>query len=843
MRIILLIFLIFVFFSDGYSLNIVSNYPLPKNNIKQVYEEIKDKNLLITLLKKTNDFEKIDFKDETLILWKKPVIKQINVIGNKSFWKSEIIGVAGIIEKHPLDINSFKNIPMRLKQFYIDNGFLEAKINLETNINLDGFAVIKLHIKEGKIFKLNKILFLSERKIPEKKKKKYKRVLKLNKKTILKYQYILERLEVLSQYLKKEGFFENIVTLQDIRKISKSRADLYINISFGTKYQVIFKGIKNFEEKELKKFLTFVDTGVSVFQLNKTKENIEKFYIDNGFLDAKVKIKLHTIDDFNTQIIIYIDEGKRYILQKIEGNFKSKSLAKFVGKPYKKLTIKKILDSYIQSLIDKGFLRASYHIEEKINRETTEVTLFIDLIKGKKFILEKIEIKNYKIKKLPKLPTAYNGKLLLELQEKFAKLLKDNGYFDADVLLDVKILEKEEYFSVIGIFNFKTGERYRNGTVLIYGTYHLFPQIIKLNLDDSRYFSKEKIDLDLINLYSTYLFDYINPYTFIEKNNKRVDRVLSLHEDKRGFFQGSIGYNTDRQFRLQASLILKNLFNYGFESFIYTEFTNLGSSIYKYSIGNRLIPKRISGFLSIYKSLEIHRIYDLDTSGLEFALSKLFTRRIKGNLTFRSTTNNIKNETVPITVESYKANKVIGLLNLDYRVPKYDPMKGYINISKLEKNFKDITFWKAENLFRYFYPVKKFVFSQRYGLGYIFENVENVPLSERFFLGGLATVRGFGYEEIKGKNGDGGIAYAFLNNDLKYPLYKPFNIYLLLFLDLGNVFVDNQDIQKFYLRKSTGIGLLIPTPVGSIVFDVARKLDKKDGESLYRFELSIGITF
>ena len=837
-----IIFSIFLF-SDSFSLTIVSNYPLPKNNIKQVYQKLKDKNILITLLRKTNDFEKIQLKNDTLTLWKKPVIKKINVEGNKSFWKSEIVGVAGIIENHPIDTYTIKNIPMRLKQFYIDNGFLNAKINLESNINLNGFATLYIKIKEGKPFKLRKIIFLSEKNIPATKQKKYKKILKLSKKTVLKYQFILEKLETLSDYLRKEGYYENIVTLQDIRKISKNRADLYINISFGTKYKVIFKGVKSFKEKKLKSFLTFVNTGVSVFQLKKTKENIKNFYIDNGFLDVKVNVRLVNIDETTANIEIIINEGRRYILKDIKSNLKLKKISKFIGKPYKKLTIKQILNTYINNFIEKGYLRANYSLQESIDREKGEVFLNILFSKGKKFILEKIIINNFKIKKIPKLPRAYDGKLLLDLQEQFSKLLKDKGYFDGKVLLDVKIRENKNYFSVVGIFNFLPEKRYENGAVLIYGTYHLFPKIVELNLDNSRFFSKEKIDLDLINLYSTYLFDYINPYMFVEKINKQVDRVLYLHEDKRGFFQGSIGYNTDRQFRIQTSLTLKNLFNYGFESFIYTEFTNLGSSIYKYSIGNRLIPKRISGFLSIYKSVEIHRIYDLDTDGVEISISKLFTRNIKGNITFKNTKNRIKNNTVPIAIKRYKADKLSTLVNIDYRNPRYDPKTGYIDILKLEKTFRDIDFWKVENLFRYFYPFKSFVFSQRLGTGYIFDKLDNIPLSERFFLGGLATVRGFGYEEIKGKNKSGGIAYLFLNNDVKYPIYKPFNLYLLLFFDIGNVFVDDKDIKRFYLRKTIGAGFLVPTPVGAIVFDVARKLDRKNEESLYRFELSIGITF
>jgi outer membrane protein insertion porin family len=45
------------------------------------------------------------------------------------------------------------------------------------------------------------------------------------------------------------------------------------------------------------------------------------------------------------------------------------------------------------------------------------------------------------------------------------------------------------------------------------------------------------------------------------------------------------------------------------------------------------------------------------------------------------------------------------------------------------------------------------------------------------------------------------------------------------------------------LRQTMGIGITVPSPVGSIIFDIARKLDRKKGESLYRIELSIGAMF
>ncbi len=835
-----IIIAIFILFNIGYGFTIKSNYPLPKNNIKEVYRKTGNINLIISLLEKTKDFEKIEFSKGTLLLWRKPVIRSISITGNKSFWKREITGVAGIIETHSIDLENVDKIPLRIKQFYLDNGYLEAKIDLSVSINLEGFADISIKIDEGKQFKLRNVEFLSDIEISEEKQKKFRKVSGLKKGSTLRYQVLLERLEKLSDYLKKIGYYENIVSLQSIRKVSKDKADIYVNISFGTKYTVVFKGLKSFKEKTLKKLLTFVDSGVSVYQLNKTKETIENFYREKGFLDAKVSISMFNRSDYETVISINIEEGKRYILSKVKGFSKFKKL---VGKPYSRKKIEETLKRFVEKLVEKGYLRAKYEIQENTDKRKKTVELVVKIYKGKKFILTSIKIKNFKIKQPLKLPIPYNGKVLIDLQENFREELKDKGYFDGDVLLDVKIEDKKEFYYVEGIFIFKPGKRYENGITLIYGTYHLNPKVIYVNLTDNRYFLKSDFDLDLINLYSTYMFDYINPFTTLDRKNKKVNKLLFLHEDKRGLFQGSVGYNTDRQFRVQASLILKNLFNYGFETFLYTELTNLGSSIYKYSLGNRFIPKRISGFMSLYKATEIHRIYDLDTDGFEFSLSKLITRNIRAGLIFKTTNNRIKNEVVNISVRKYKADRFSGILNLDFRNPRYDPKRGYISIIRVEKTFKDINFLKFETFFRYFFPYKSFVFSQRFGAGYITEKTENLPLSERFFLGGLSTVRGFGYEEIKGIEHSGGNTFFFINNDIKYPIYRPINLYLLTFLDLGNVFVDERDLKDFYLRQSIGVGLLVPTPVGSIIFDLAKKLDRKADESEYRFELSIGITF
>ena len=827
-----------------------SNYPLPKNNIQEIYEKTKNIYLLKEYLEKTNDFEEISIKNNRLILKKKPVVKRISVKGNKSFWKNEILAIAGIIQNHTFDSKSFKNIVLRLKQFYLDNGYPFAKIYVFSTIDKNGNAFLKIRIKEGKKAKLNEVRFLTEKELTTEEKKKYRKILGLKKNKIIKFRMLQDRLDILSKYLREKGYFDNFVSLQSFFLEENGKVTVYIYITFGSKYKVRFEGNKAFSSKKLMELLTFKEKGFNYFQLNESIERIKKLYRDYGYINVKVFADIKRSESFKnpeTFLTFKIEEGNIYKISNISvetdvPEIIMKIKKEFEGKVYAKYKFIKFLKKIVEKYQEKGFLNAFYKIDEFFDEDSKTVSIKLKIFKGNKFILKKVVYKGYRFKEIPKTPQVYDSNLILEYLNKYKKILKNKGYFDGDVLLDVKFRKEEDnIFYAEVIYITKLGERYKNGLTFIYGTYHLEPFYIKKNLSDKKYYDKDDFDLDLITFYSSYLFDYVNPV--LDISNKKVNKLLILHEDKRGFFQGSFGYNTDRQFRVYGALTLKNLFGIGIETSFFSEITNLGSTMFKYSIGDRLIPKRISAFTSYFLSTEIHRIFDLRKKGYDVSIEKTSTKHIKHGFIFEYTKNEIKNTDVILKQDKYKSLKLRYILTLDYRKPKVDTKKGIYSVIRLVKGFQDVNYVKTEFFGRYFYPIKNLIFTQRLGIGYIFDSVDNLLLSERYFLGGLATVRGFGFEEIKGKNGTGGKSFILINNDLKIPLYKPLNLYGLIFLDFGNVYIDNNDMNNLYLRETAGIGVTVPSPVGSIIFDIARKLDRKEGESLYRIELSIGAMF
>ena len=824
-----------------------SNYPLPKNNIQEIYEKTKNIYKIKEYLEKTNDFEEITIKNNKLILKKKPVVKRISVKGNKSFWKNEILAISGIIQNHSFDSKSFKNIVLRLKQFYLDNGYPFAKVYVFSEIDKLGNANLKIEIEEGKKAKLNEVRFLTEKELSDDEKKKYRKILGLKRKKIIKFRELQDKLDILSQYLREKGYFDNFVSLQSFFLEKNGKVTVYIYITFGTKYIVEFEGNKAFSDKKLKKLLTFYEKGFNYFQLNESIERIKKLYQDYGYINVNVFVDIKRKSNSQTNLIFKIEEGNVYKITNISvktdiENIAEKIKTKFEGQIYTKYEFIKYIEKIIKKYQKDGYLNSSYKIKESFDEDNKTVAIDLEIYKGNKFILKKVTFKGYSFKDIPKTPQVYDSKLILEYLAKYKKFIKNKGYFDGDVLLDVKFKKAENnIFYAEVIYETKLGDRYKNGLTFIYGTYHLKPSYIKKNLSNAKYYDKDDFDLDLITFYSSYLFDYVNPV--LDIYDKKVNKVLILHEDKRGFFQGSFGYNTDRQFRVYGALTLKNLFGIGIETSFFSEVTNLGSTMFKYSIGDRLIPKRISAFTSYFLSTEIHRIFDLRKKGYDLSFEKTSSKHTKHGFILEYTKNEIQNTNVVLKQSDYKSFKLKYILTLDYRKPKVDTKKGIYSVIRLTKGFQDVDYVKTEFFGRYFYPLKSLIFTQRLGIGYIFDSVNNLLLSERYFLGGLATVRGFGFEEIKGKNETGGKSFILINNDLKIPLYRPLNLYGLIFLDFGNVYVDNSDMNNLKLRETMGIGVTVPSPVGSIIFDIARKLDRKAGESLYRIELSIGAMF
>ncbi|TDI30891.1 MAG: hypothetical protein E2P03_08465, partial [Acidobacteria bacterium] len=132
------------------------------------------------------------------------------------------------------------------------------------------------------------------------------------------------------------------------------------------------------------------------------------------------------------------------------------------------------------------------------------------------------------------------------------------------------------------------------------------------------------------------------------------------------------------------------------------------------------------------------------------------------------------------------------------------------------------------------------------GLMWPYGITDVVPLAERFFAGGISSVRGYEQDRLGPLNPTtlepvGGESIFVLNNELRFHLTS--NISARLFLDAGNVFLQAGDFDLGDLKYTAGPGLSYDTPVGPLRIYYGFKLNRRGDESRGRFHLTFGAVF
>jgi outer membrane protein insertion porin family len=151
-----------------------------------------------------------------------------------------------------------------------------------------------------------------------------------------------------------------------------------------------------------------------------------------------------------------------------------------------------------------------------------------------------------------------------------------------------------------------------------------------------------------------------------------------------------------------------------------------------------------------------------------------------------------------------------------------------------------------------------FIYSGRVGFADALSGAGQVPIRDRFFLGGRNTVRGFDENSIgpQGSEGShtGGDLAINTNVELLVPVIYGFEA--AAFVDGGGLYLVGCDSScraakgieegAFTLdnfRRSAGPGLRYRTPVGALSIDYGIKLDRRGGESFGRLHFGVGVAF
>jgi outer membrane protein insertion porin family len=127
-----------------------------------------------------------------------------------------------------------------------------------------------------------------------------------------------------------------------------------------------------------------------------------------------------------------------------------------------------------------------------------------------------------------------------------------------------------------------------------------------------------------------------------------------------------------------------------------------------------------------------------------------------------------------------------------------------------------------------------------------FVKVNDVPMFDRYFLGGANTLRGFNYRDVGPKDAQnepiGGNSFANATVEYTFPVVE--RIRGAVFFDIGNVWRDAGDLGLSDLKSDVGLGVRLNLPIGPLRLDYGYPLQTdKTTSKAGHIQFSVGYQF
>ncbi len=571
----------------------------------------------------------------------------------------------------------------------------------------------------------------------------------------------------------------------------------------GNRYivdSITFEGISGgltFPHERLKDVLTLrAGSYYNPDALNADIETLTEFYHALGYLYVEVQEPDIKITDSRAEIKFYIKEGHQVRLSSISiknnRHIKEEDILREIqlkqGSPYNEVDIsdarRKILEIYNK----QGFLDTAVAVEREISGTAANITFDIQegevTLFGKAIIIGNEQTKYHVINRefLHKEDSPLNYNLVLQERHRLYRL----GLFaDVEAKLSDKVGDKRDVF-----YRLKEADAGAVEFGFGYGEYERFRGFFDINYKNLWGMNRQaSFRTELSTLERRFILSYYEPW-FMEKD--LAFKALLLHEDRKekGIDSGDIRYRIRRD---TASAGIEKKLSETLKAEFYYDFSVVKTRDIKPDI---VLSKEDTGTL-IISGIRPGLIYDTRDNPFEPKKGLL------AGLSFKVASAALLSETDFVKMLLY-ANK-------------------YQSLSK-----------------RIVLAV-----SIRGGVAKGFRSTRELPVVERFFLGGRTTVRGYEQDTLGPKGTDGtptgGNAFAMGNIEFRTDVGRGFGV--VAFLDAGNVWKKMEDTDITNLKYTTGLGLRYNTPVGPFRLDYGYKLDREIGESKSEIHFSIGHAF
>ena len=645
----------------------------------------------------------------------------------------------------------------------------------------------------------------------------------------------------------------------------------------------------------------------TILDIAKVKGDVarmRKVYVDKSYYEINISYTITPIDDDYSSVDFRIKEGEAVKVAKVtfSGNDSIKAgkllkvmetrkkhwlLSIFTTRgTFKDDALEKDIERIGAYYFSQGFLRANV-LSPEVEFKGKKVYVHITVEEGDRFTIGSLDFKgdliydtDFLLSKVKSTPGAtFNGQLLNDDLIALKSLYSSKGFAFADIspLTDIQPENK----TVNVAFSIKKGDKIYLEKIRVSGNTKTRDNVIRreMTLLEGDLYDSNAIDRSRQNINKLGFFEDVLINTEPGSVQDQVNLSVEVKERPTGSFSIGAGYSSVDSIMGMFQISQNNLFGKG-QQLTFMAQVGGRSSYYNISFTEpwfRDRPQSV-GF-DLFKIEQEYEDFDRNSTGLNLRTSMPFrdwdfTRL---HLTYRLESIDIKlqedEKDVPLSISEQEGtssvSSIITALIKDSRDDHWAPRKGMYNsismeVAGLGGDGRFIT--ALASAAKYFPVLQDCSFMLRGTIGQIFPYMgEDIPISEKFFLGGMNSLRGFEARSVgprekrpRPKPGDpdydptkkyndkydvvGGKKELYFNVEYMFPLMKSAGLRGMLFFDSGNSYASGE---AFFsdMRNNVGVGVNWYSPFGPLKVVWGYNLSPEYDEDSSNFEFSMGGQF
>ncbi len=694
----------------------------------------------------------------------------------------------------------------------------------------------------------------------------------------------LDKLDQDLRDIYKMGYFKDVT--MDVSDGPTGKVITFNVVEKPSVGKIVFVGNDEFDDEDLQKELGINLYSILDFNAIKQSENrLRDFYKEKGYYNAQIQETTENLPNNEVMLKYKIEENDKVYILKIEFNG---------NKAYDDEELEDIMETSTKwflswitkaGILDKKKLEFDAHkitsfyhnhgyIKAKVGEPQVRyddkikgLVVTIDIQEGERYDVDKVKVAGDLIEPedellknvaLGKKEKVFNRETVRQDMVRLQDVYANQGYAYSEIKPIIK--ENDENHTADVTYQISKGPKVRFERITITGNQVTRDKVIRreLKVMEGDYFSGQGLKRSTENLRRLGFFEDVQFHTKKGSRDDLMDLNVDVKEKGTRTFSVGAGYSSAYSGFVTFQVTDENFLGYGQRLSASARIGGKNTEFDLRYLEPWLFDTRLSFGADIYKFRQEYTDYTRASYGTRVSLgAPLYLDYTRATLIYSYDHSNISDvaDGASQLLQDMTGNNVTSsltlVLNRDSRDRTFQTTRGSINELAIQYAggiFQgDEQFTKYRGRSAWYFPLFwSTVFMVQGRAGYI-QNRGKLSTYQKFFLGGINTVRGYDYQTISPidpKTGDyiGGEKMMVFNLEYHFPLLTEQGLMGLVFFDAGNVWAsESPDAYNFGgLMKSVGAGVRWFSPLGPLRLEYGWKLDKDEDEGAGKWEFSIG---